>query len=84
MGHQGKIYELTAPEGLSSHDVARYLSTVLEKAVTYVPIPSEVSLQSGLDSGMPAWSAQVLAELYSVFAPGDYGETNETIHIKSS
>ena len=77
--HQGKVYELTGPEGLSYNDVAEQLSTVISKEVTYVPVPNEVALQGMIDSGMPEWTAQALAELYSVFATGEYASTTENI-----
>jgi uncharacterized protein YbjT (DUF2867 family) len=80
-GHQGKIYELTGPEGLSYYDVARHLSTLLGKEVTYVPVSNETALQGMLDAGMSEWIAQALAELYSVFATGEYANTNDNIQM---
>jgi len=80
--HQGKIYELTGLTGLSYHDVAQQLSTILGKEVTYVPVPNEAALQGMLESGMPEWTANALAELYSAFATGEYADTNDNIqHI---
>jgi len=32
-----------------------------------------------VDSGMPEWTAKALAELYSVFATGEYAGTNDNI-----
>lgn len=78
-GHAGKTYELTGPEGLSYHDVARQLSELLGKDVTYVPISDEASRQGMLDAGMPEWNADALTELYSVFATGNFAEPNDTI-----
>ncbi|NEP18443.1 MAG: SDR family oxidoreductase [Leptolyngbya sp. SIO4C1] len=80
-GHQGQIYDLTGPESLSYSDVAKQLSRLLDKQVTYVPIANETALQGMLDSGMPEWTAKALAELYSVFATGEYAETNKSIQI---
>ncbi|MFE4108005.1 SDR family oxidoreductase [Almyronema epifaneia] len=77
--HQGKVYELTGPEACSYYDVAQQLSTTIGKAVTYVPIPNEAALQGMLDSGMPEWTAKAIAELYSVFATGEFAQTNDTI-----
>lgn len=77
--HQGKIYELTGPEGLSYYDVAQQLSTLLSKEVTYVPVSNEMALQGMIDLGMPEWSASALAELYSIFATGEYAGINENI-----
>lgn len=79
--HQGKIYELTGPEDLSYHDVAQQLSTLIGKAVTYVPISDEAALQGMVHSGMPEWTASALTELYSAFATGEYADTNENIKM---
>ncbi|MGB3788472.1 MAG: SDR family oxidoreductase [Phormidesmis sp.] len=78
-GHRGKIYELTGPESLSYHDVAQQLSTLIGKEVAYVPTSNEAALQGMLDSGMPEWTAKALAELYGVFATGDFANTNNNI-----
>lgn len=79
--HQGKIYELTGPEGLSYHDIAQQLSTLIGKAVTYVPISDEVALQGMIDSGMPEWTADALTKLYGEFATGKYAGVNENIKM---
>lgn len=79
--HQGKIYELTGPESLSYHDVAQQLSSLIGKAVTYVPISDEVALQGMVDSGMPEWTASALTELYGAFATGEYADTNDNIQM---
>jgi uncharacterized protein YbjT (DUF2867 family) len=77
--HQGQVYDLTGPEGLSFHDVAEQLSIAIGKEVTYVPVPNEVALQGMLAGGMPEWTARAIAELYRVFATGTLADTNETI-----
>ena len=77
--HQGKVYELTGPQGLSYHDVAQQLSTVIGKPVTYVPVPNEAAMQGMVESGMPEWTAEAIAELYSEFANGSYASTNQNI-----
>lgn len=77
--HRGKVYELTGPEGLSYHDVAQQLSMILGREVAYVPVPNEAALQGMIDAGMPEWTARAIAELYSVFATGEYADTNENI-----
>lgn len=42
-------------------------------------MPNEAALQGMIDSGMPEWNAKALAELYSVFATGEYEEANDNI-----
>lgn len=77
--HQGKIYELTGPDGLSYYEVAQQLGSVIGKEVTYVPVPNEAALQGMVESGMPEWTAKAIAELYAAFATGEYADTNNTI-----
>lgn len=77
--HSGKIYELMGPESLSYHDIAKQLSTLLGREITYIPLSNEAALKGMLDSGMPEWNAKALAELYSAFATGNYAETNGNI-----
>ncbi len=38
-GHEGKAYEITGPQALSYHDMARELSSVLGREVKYVEVP---------------------------------------------
>ena len=78
-GFANQTYELVGPEGLSYHEVASQLSSVIGKEVAYVPVSSEAALQGMVDSGMPEWTAKALAELYSVFATGEYASTNDNI-----
>ncbi|MEL7351398.1 MAG: SDR family oxidoreductase [Cyanobacteria bacterium P01_A01_bin.116] len=79
--HQGKIYELTGPEGLSYYEVAQQLGSVIGKALTYVPVPNEAALQGMMESGTPEWTAKAIAQLYSVFATGEYADTNNNIQL---
>ncbi|MEL7071045.1 MAG: SDR family oxidoreductase [Cyanobacteria bacterium J06581_3] len=78
-GHTGKIYELTGPEGLSYNEIASRLGDVIGKEVTYVPLTSEAYLNGMIESGIPEWTATVLAELYDVFATGEFATTNDNI-----
>lgn len=78
-GFANQTYELVGPEGLSYYEIANQLSSLIGKEVTYVPISSEAALQGMVDSGMPEWTAKALAELYSVFATGEYAGTNDNV-----
>lgn len=73
-GHIGEIYELTGPEALSFHDVARILGDVRGETVSYQPITVADAEASYLRLGMPAWTAHALADLQGVFATGAYAE----------
>lgn len=77
-GHDNKIYDLTGPEAISYFDVADTLSDVLGKRVTYVPVPEASAKDAMLQSGMPEWDANALAEIQTLFATGIYGDvTND-------
>ncbi len=73
-GHENKAYDITGPESISYFDVAETLSEVLDKPVTYVPVPIEAAEASMLEAGMPAWDAHALAEIQGLFATGIYAE----------
>lgn len=76
-GHIGKTYDLTGPESLSFHDVARIIAEVRGAPVEYVPITSEAAEQAMRDQGMPDWSAHSLAEIQALFATGLYAQVTE-------
>jgi uncharacterized protein YbjT (DUF2867 family) len=78
-GHEGQVYEITGPESLSFADVAATLSGVLGKPVRYVDIPPEAFEAAMLGSGMPAWNARAVAELFRYFATGALARTTDTI-----
>lgn len=70
-GHEGKTYVLTGPESLSFGEIAEKLSVATGKEVTYVDVPSAAARQGMVDAGLPEWLADVLVELYAVFAAGE-------------
>ncbi|MES0863721.1 SDR family oxidoreductase [Ruegeria sp. SCPT10] len=76
-GHIGKTYDLTGPESLSFHDVARIIAEVRGAPVDYVPITPEAAEQAMRDQGMPEWSAHSLAEIQALFATGQYAQVTE-------
>lgn len=75
-GHAGKAYEITGPEALSNFDMAHVFSTVLGKEVKYVDVPVEAARGAMLGSGMEAWLADALIELFDVYKDG--GEEHVT------
>ncbi|MBO9436940.1 SDR family oxidoreductase [Ruegeria sp. R13_0] len=76
-GHIGKTYDLTGPESLSFHDVARIIADVRGAPVEYVPITQEAAEHEMRDQGMPEWSAHSLAEIQALFATGQYAQVTE-------
>lgn len=73
-GHKNKAYDLTGPEALTFHDVARILTEKFGGEVTYVPVTTEAAEAAMKEQGMPAWSAHALAEIQDLFATGAYGD----------
>ncbi len=78
-GHENKAYDLTGPESISYYDVAYTLSQALKKPVTYVPVTVDAARTFMLDSGMPEWDANVVAEIQGVFATGIYAPVTDDL-----
>ena len=71
-GHDNETYDLTGPESLTFHDVARIIGDVRGKPVTYVPITREAAESAMKEQGMPDWSANALGEIQALFGSGAY------------
>lgn len=70
----GESIKLTGPESIGFAHVARVLSGVLAKDVSYVPVPHEAAGQAMRRKGMPEWIIEGYAELNEGFADG-YADT---------
>ena len=73
-GHENKVYDLTGPEGLTFHDVARIIGDARGKPVTYVPISQDAAESAMQEQGMPDWDARALAEIQALFGSGAYAD----------
>lgn len=73
-GHSGKVYELTGPEALSNHDIAKTLSEVLGRKITYRDIPPEEAKSALIAQGMSEWSVKVILELFEMSAADEAAE----------
>ena len=71
-GHENEVYDLTGPEGLTFHDVARIIGEARGKPVTYVPITREAAESAMKEQGMPDWAANALGEIQELFGSGAY------------
>lgn len=78
-GHEGKAYELTGPQALSYHDVARELSSALGREVKYVEIPVEAARAAMVSMGMPEWTADTLVELFNFYRDGRAVPVRDTV-----
>lgn len=68
------VLELTGPQSLTFRDVATALGRAFGREVSYAPITSEAFRGVLLSNGAPEPVARDVAELFQVFAAGDYAE----------
>lgn len=78
-GGTGKEYCLTGPEALDHEEVARLISEVLGKQITYQALPEEVMLQGARDQGVPESSVQYFAVLYRAVRDGHLAMVTEDV-----
>jgi uncharacterized protein YbjT (DUF2867 family) len=71
-GHEAKAYEITGPQLLSYHDVARIVSQVTGHPVRYQDIPPAAARQAMIGMGMPEWNADGINELMDQMRAGAY------------
>ncbi|HEY2589118.1 MAG TPA: SDR family oxidoreductase [Tepidisphaeraceae bacterium] len=78
-GHEGTAYDITGPELLSYHDVARIFSEVLGKPVKYQDVPPAAARDGLLAAGIPEWSADGILELCDQMRAGEYARLTTVI-----
>jgi uncharacterized protein YbjT (DUF2867 family) len=71
-GHEGRTYELTGPEALSSADCAAALSAVLDREVRHVDVPDEAFRAGLAQAGVPQPVVENLARYYAMVKAGDF------------
>jgi uncharacterized protein YbjT (DUF2867 family) len=64
-GHENQTYPITGPQALTMAEVAAILSEVTGTTIRYVDVPPDAARQAQLDSGMPPYLADGLAELFA-------------------
>ncbi|HYG81732.1 MAG TPA: hypothetical protein VD861_15150, partial [Pyrinomonadaceae bacterium] len=78
-GHEGKAYEITGPQALSYHDIARELSAALGREVKYVEVPIEAARAAMVSAGMQEWTADTLVELFNFYKDGRADHVRDTV-----
>ena len=78
-GHDGKTYVLTGPASISFHDVARGLSSVLQKEVSYIDVPPKAAREAMVGMGLPEWIADGFVELFDGFSRGFADSTTSNV-----
>jgi uncharacterized protein YbjT (DUF2867 family) len=69
-GHTGKAYTITGPEALSYDDVAKKLSLVRGKPVSYRDVPLADVWQRLLETGMREWHVEVQMDFHTALREG--------------
>lgn len=69
-GHDGIIYDLTGPESISFHDVARELSEALDREISYLPVPPEAVESSMKQLGAGDWMSKLMRDYSEAYASG--------------
>ena len=67
-GHENKTYEITGPELVSFHDIARQLSAATGRTIRYIDIAPE-AFRRVLAQWMPDdWQVEAVAQLFALIA----------------
>lgn len=78
-GHDGQTYVLTGPESLRCAEVAEAMTAVLERQVTYVPVPQWLAGRLMRLSGATDWDVEMRAELFQMLRRNGEADTNDTL-----
>lgn len=74
--HSGKTYELNGPEAISNLELAKRISKVTGRTVSFVDIPEPAQTEAMLGLGMPEWQVTALLELQQYYKQGGGGRTD--------
>jgi uncharacterized protein YbjT (DUF2867 family) len=77
--HAGKACVLTGPEALSYQEVARRISRILGRKVTYKDIPLEAMRERLRASGMPEWHVEVQIDFSTALSAGQAATVNNVV-----
>jgi uncharacterized protein YbjT (DUF2867 family) len=69
-GNEGKTFDLTGPEALTTEEVLAILSEVFGHKYTYVDVPEEEARKAMEDMKMPLWLVDGFMELHSLIRNG--------------
>ena len=78
-GHAGKAYTITGPEALSYDDVAKKLSSVTGRPVSYRDAPLADVRQRLLEAGMPEWHVEVQMDFHTALREGGASIVTDTV-----
>lgn len=66
-GHENLVYDLTGPMACTYAEVADMIGARVGRHIGYVDVPDGAARQAMIDTGMPAWTAEGMINLYHMF-----------------
>ena len=78
-GHNGATYDLTGPERLTMHEVARALARVTGRAISYHPETMEEAYESRAGSGASGWEVDGWVTSYAAIAAGEMDVVSDAV-----
>lgn len=78
-GHMGKAYELTGPTAIDNYEIARTLSTTLDREISYVDVPDEAAREAMAGMGSPEVMIDTLMGLNNIIRDGYTAGVTETV-----
>lgn len=63
--HSRKTYTVTGPAALGIEEVARILSQVAGRKITYVDVPESAAREAMVQAGLPGWQIDALMDLHA-------------------
>ncbi|KOX18636.1 nucleoside-diphosphate sugar epimerase [Saccharothrix sp. NRRL B-16348] len=77
--HAGRTYDLTGPQALTLHEVARVLSEATGRTITYHPETVEEAYRSRAGYGAPDWQVDAWVSTYTAIANGELSEVSDAV-----
>ncbi|MEU4762366.1 SDR family oxidoreductase [Actinosynnema sp. NPDC023794] len=77
--HAGRTYDLTGPQALTLHEVARVLSGATGRTITYHPETVEEAYRSRAGYGAPDWQVDAWVSTYTAIANGELSEVSDAV-----
>lgn len=77
--HAGKAYDLSGPEGLNMHQVAKAIGEVAGKPVRYVDVPEAAAKSAMEGMGAPDWMVGPMMELHAIDKAGYAAQPTATV-----
>lgn len=78
-GYENQTYVLTGPSAIDMRDVARAISTAINKEVRYVPISPEDAEKNMRSMGMPDWLVEDLSQLSRIYSENGASQVSQDI-----